>query len=142
MAIKIKSSADIAKKWAEVTPARAKVWEKEVQATSDGDWADPTVAAAPTYDAGVTAAMSAGLYAKGVEKSRTKWKRKALAVGPQRYGPGVRAAEGDQAAGFAPYREVIAGLTLSPRGPRGAPGNYDRVREVGEPLNAKRLAGG
>jgi hypothetical protein len=142
MAVKIKSAADIARKWAEVTPARSKVWQDEVRATSDGDWADPTVAAAPVYEAGVTEAIGAGLYAKGVEAKRTKWKRKALAVGPQRYGPGVRAAEGDQAAGFAPYREVIAGLTLSPRGPRGAPGNYDRVREVGEPLNAKRLAGG
>ena len=142
MAVRIKSAAAIAKKWAAVTPGRAKQWEQEVQATSDGDWADPTVAAAPVYDAGVQEAIAGGLYAKGVERSRTKWKRKALAVGPGRYGPGVRAAEGDQAAGYAPYREVIAGLTLSPRGPRGAPGNYDRVREVGEPLNAKRVAGG
>lgn len=141
MAVKIKSAAVIAKKWATVTPARAKIWEAEVAATSDGDWADPTIAAAPTYDAGVQEAIGAGLYAKGVERSRAKWKRKALAVGSGRYGPGVRAAEADLVAGYAPYREVIAGLTLSPRGPRGAPGNYDRVREIGEPLNAKRVAG-
>lgn len=142
MALKIKSAAAIAKKWAQVTPARSKVWQQEVAATSDGDWADPTIAAAPVYDAGVMEAIGAGLYAKGVEAKRTKWKRKSLALGPTRYGPGVRAAEGDQAAGFAPYREIIAGLTLSPRGPRGAPGNYDRVREVGEPLHDKRVAGG
>ena len=142
MAVKIKSAAAIANKWATVTPGRAKQWEKEVQATSDGDWADPTMAAAPTWEAGVTEAAARDGYAKGVEAKRSKWKRKALAVGPARYGPGVRAAEADQAAGYAPYREVIAGLTLSPRGPRGAPGNYDRVREVGEPLNAKRVAGG
>lgn len=141
MAIKIKSAADIARKWAQVTPARAKVWEAEVKALSDGDWADPTLAAAPIWETGVAEAAANDLFAKGVEDSRTKWRRKALALGPARFGPGVRAAEGDQATGFAPYREVIAGLTLSPRGPRGAPGNYDRVREVGEPLNAKRVGG-
>ncbi len=141
MAIKIKSAPEIAKKWATVTPARAKVWEQEVKALSDADWAEPTINAAPTWEAGVTEAAARGGFAKGVEAKRPKWKRKALAVGPARYGPGVRAAEADQAAGFAPYREVIAGLTLSPRGPRGAPGNYDRVREVGEPLHEKRVSG-
>lgn len=141
MAIKIKSATDIAKKWAAVTPARAKVWEAEVKALSDDDWAAPTVAAAPIWETGVMEAAAAGLFEKGVEAKRSKWRRKALALGPGRFGPGVRAAEGDQAVGFAPYREVIAGLTLSPRGPRGAPGNYDRVREVGEPLHDKRVGG-
>lgn len=141
MAIKIKSAPDIAKKWAAVTPARSKVWEAEVKALSDDDWASPTLAAEPIWETGVTEAAAAGLFGKGVERKRTKWRRKALALGPTRFGPGVRAAEGDQAAGFAPYREVIAATTLSPRGPRGAPGNYDRVREVGEPLHAKRVGG-
>jgi hypothetical protein len=139
MAIKIKTAAEIAKKWAEVTPARARVWEAEVKATPDGDWADPAVAAAPNWAAGVAEAASRGGYAAGIEKSRTKWKRKALAVGPARYGPGVRAAEADQALGFAPFREVIAGLTLTPRGPRGSLGNYERVREVGEALHNQRI---
>ncbi len=141
MAIKIKSAPEIAKKWAQVTPARSKVWESEVRALSDSDWADPTLAAAPIWETGVMEAAAAGLFEKGVEAKRTKWRRKALALGPARFGPGVRAAEADQASGFAPYREVIAGTTLSPRGPRGAPGNYDRVREVGEPLHEKRVGG-
>lgn len=141
MAIKIKSATEIAKKWAEVTPGRAKQWKAEVSATSDSDWADPTVAAAPIWETGVGEAAAAGLFPKGVERARTKWKRKSLALGPTRYGPGVRAAEADQASGFAPYREIIAGVTLSPKGPRGAPGNYDRVRDVGEPLHDARVAG-
>lgn len=139
MAIKIKTSAEIARKWAEVTPARARVWEAEVKATPDSDWADPSVASAPNWEAGVIEAAARDGYATGIEASRTKWKRKALAVGPARYGPGVRAAEPDQAAGFAPYRETIAGLTLTPRGPRGSLGNYERVREVGEALHRRRV---
>ena len=139
MALKIKSSAAIAKKWATVTPARSRQWEEEITATPDADWADPAVASAPIWEQGVQEAAARGGYAKGIEESRTKWKRKALAVGGARYGPGVRAAETDQAQGFAPYREVIAGLTLAPKGPRGSPGNYERVREVGEALHSKRV---
>ena len=141
MPIKIKSAPAIAKKWAEVTPARAGVWQAEVGALSDADWAEPTKQAAPIYESGVTAAIGAGLYVKGVEAKRGKWKRKALAVGPSRYGPGVRAAEADQAQGFAPYRDTIAVVDLPPRGPRGAEGNYERVRAVGSALHNKRVGG-
>lgn len=139
MAIKIKSAAAIAKKWADVTPARARQWEEEIKATPTEDYAGPAVAAAPIWEAGVMEAASRDGYAKGIEAKKDKWKRKALAVGTARFGPGVRAAEADQATGFAPYRETIASLTLAPRGPRGAPGNYERVREVGEALHAKRV---
>lgn len=138
MTLKIKSSAAIARKWADVTPARARQWEDEIKATSTDEYAAPAIAAAPIWEQGVMEAAARGAYAKGIEEKAEKWKRKALAVGSIRFGPGVRAAESDQAAGFAPYREVIAGLTLTPRGPRGAPGNYERVREVGEALHRKR----
>lgn len=141
MALKIKSASAIAKKWAEVTPARSRQWEDEIKATSTDEYAAPAIAAAPIWEQAVMEAAARDGYAKGVADKAEKWKRKALAVGTQRFGPGVRAAESDQAAGFAPYREVIAGLTLPPRGPRGAPGNYERVREVGEALHNKRVGG-
>lgn len=141
MAIKIKTPAEIARKWAEVTPPRSKQWEAEIQATPDSDWADPAIAAAPNWEAGTQAAAAADLYPRGIEEARTKWKRKSLALGASRFGPGVRAAEADHAAGYAPYRDVIAGLTLTPRGPRGDPGNYDRVRQIGEALHDRRIAG-
>jgi hypothetical protein len=141
MTVKIKSAANIAKKWAEVTPARARQWEEEIRGTTTDEYSAPAVAAAPIWEQGVMEAAARGAYAKGVAEKAEKWKRKALAVGPARYGPGVRAAEADQATGFAPYREVISNLTLTPRGPRGAPGNYDRVRQVGEALHNQRVGG-
>lgn len=141
MAIKIRSASAIAKKWAEVTPARARQWEESIKATSTDEYSAPAVAAAPIWEQGVVEAAARGAYAAGVEAKAERWKRKALAVGAARFGPGVRAAEADHAVGFAPYREVISGLTLTPRGPRGAPGNYERVREIGEALNAKRTGG-
>lgn len=141
MALKIKSAAAIASKWADVTPARARQWEDGIKTTSTDEYAAPAIAAAPVWEQAVMEAAARDGYAKGVADKAEKWKRKALAVGTARFGPGVRAAESDQAAGFAPYREVIAGLTLSPRGPRGAPGNFERVREVGEALHNKRVGG-
>jgi len=141
MPLKIKSAAAIAGKWADVTPARARQWEDGIKATSTDEYAAPAIAAAPVWEQAVQEAAARGAYAKGVNERAEKWKRKALAVGAQRFGPGVRAAEPDFATGFAPYREVIAGLTLPPRGPRGAPGNYERVREVGEALHSKRVGG-
>lgn len=139
MTVKIKSAAAIAKKWAEVTPVRARQWEDEIKATSTEEYSAPAIAAAPIWEQGVMEAAQRGAYAKGVAEKAERWKRKALAVGAARFGPGVRAAEADQAAGFGPYREVIAGLTLTPRGPRGSPGNYERVREVGEALHRARI---
>lgn len=141
MAIKIPSAAASAKKWADVTPARAREFEAAIKATSTDEYAAPAIAAAPVYEQALTESFARDAYAKGVAEKAEKWKRKSIAVGVTRFGPGVRAAETDQAAGFAPYREVIAGLTLPPRGPRGAPGNYERVREVGEALHAKRVGG-
>ena len=141
MAIKIKSSAAIAKKWADVTPARSRQWEEEVKATPTEDYSAPAIAAAPIWEQGVLEAAARDGYAKGIAAKAEKSKRKALAVGAGRFGPGVRAAEQDQASGFAPYREVIAAITLGPRGPRGAPGNYERVRDVGEALHRKRTEG-
>lgn len=141
MAIKIKSAPEIAKKWADVTPARSAQWQAEVAATPDGDWADAAVAAAPIWEQGVTEAAARGLFASGIEANRTKWKRKAIALGPARYGTGVRAAQQDMAAGFAPYRDVISAIELPPRGPRGSPGNYERVRVVGEALHSRRVGG-
>lgn len=137
--MKIKSSAEIAKKWAQVTPARARQWEEEVRATPDETWAGAAIAGAPNYDQGVSQAIADGRFAKGVEANRTKWKRKALAVGPARFGTGVRAAEPDMAQGYAPYREIISAMELTPKGPRGAPGNYDRVRQIGEALHDARV---
>lgn len=139
--VQIKTTADIARKWATVTPARAQQWEEGVRATPDERWAGATIASTPSWEIGVSEAAAGGRFARGVEANRGKWKRKALAVGPTRFGTGVRAAEADMAAGFAPYREVIAGLELTPRGPRGSPGNYDRVRQIGEALHAARIGG-
>ena len=90
MAIKIKSATAIAKKWADVTPARARQWEEEIKATPTEEYSAPAIAAAPIWEQGVMEAAARDGYAKGVAEHAEKWKRKALTVGPARFGPGAR----------------------------------------------------
>jgi hypothetical protein len=102
-------------------------------------WAEATSNAADAQAAGVQQAISEDRFAKGVQKAgNAKWQRKAVNVGAQRFGPGVAAAKGDYESGFAPYAAVIQGVSLPPRGPKGDPRNYERVKQVGDALHAAK----
>ena len=137
----VKSSAAIAKKWADVTPGRSGDFEAGVK-DSSVDWAGPTAAAESAYSDGVSAAISQKRFSTGVGRAGTeKWRRKTVETGVGRWGAGVRAAQADQQAGFAPYREAIAGLTLPPRFSRGDPRNIDRVSAIAKTLNAIKAKG-
>jgi len=141
MAIKIKPVADIARKWGEVTPARATIYKTEIEALTPDEWEKPTIEAEGTWERGVSEAATRKAFSAGVKGRGDKWKRKALELGPVRYGPGVTAAIPDYEAEFAPYRDTIAAIVLPPRGPRGDPANYERVKAVGTALFEKRIKG-
>ena len=99
-------------------------------------WQEATANAAEAQAAGVQQALSEGRFEKGVAKAgNAKWQRKSVSVGAQRFGPGVAAAKGDYEAGFSPFAAVIQGVTLAPRGPKGDPRNYERVKQIGEALH-------
>lgn len=128
--MKVKSAADIAAKWARVTPGRSADFKAGVTDTSV-DWHKATVAAADSYSTGVQTAIGAGRFQKGVEKAgNAKWQRKAADVGVTRWGPGVAAAQPDMEAGMGPMVDALTRLTLPPRGPRNDPRNLDRVAAV------------
>lgn len=136
----IKSMSQIADKWAEVTPGRAKFYEDGVRTTAK-DWAGNTAASESAYAAGVSDAVSRGAFSSGVSAAGTsKWREAALAK-KNRWGEGVRLGKANYTTGFAPFRAVIEGVTLPPRGPRGDPGNYARSEAIGSALTAARRAG-
>lgn len=136
----IKSMGEIAEKWATVTPGRATYYETGVRTTAK-DWAGNTAAAASAYAAGVSEAVSRGAFANGVGAAGTsKWREAALAK-KARWGEGVRLGKDNYTRGFAPFRSVIEGVTLPPRGPRGDPSNYARSEAIGTALSAARRAG-
>lgn len=141
MAIKMKSASEIAQKFARVTPGRSADYQSGIADTSADEYASATIAAEEAYEQGVTQAMAEDRFGKGVSRGKDKWKRKSEGIGTQRYPTGVSAAAQDYEEGFAPYADVISGLTLPPRGPKGDPKNIERVRAVAEALRKKKVSG-
>lgn len=136
----IRSIDQIANKWAEVTPRRADSYAEGI-ANPRRSWAAGAAAAESSYEDGVTAAISRKAFGKGVKKAGDeKWARKASVNGVRNWGPGVREAKGDYATGFAPYRDAISNVKLSPRYARRDPRNLKRVEDIVNALVAKKLA--
>lgn len=137
----IKSAKAIAEKWARVTPGRIEDYKLGVQ-NPKRDWEKETLAARDNWKAGVDAAATKGLFAKGVAKAGTaKWQDKALAKGPGRFAEGVYIAKDDYEKGFAPYRDAIEKTDLGPRFPRRDPRNLDRVKRIVDALVKQKISG-
>lgn len=135
----IKSVSSIADKWSRVTPQRSQDYAEGVKNPTN-NWAENTQAAEEAWAQGIQEAVSAGRFGAGVANAgNAKWQRKAATVGAQRFGPGVQAAKSDYEQGFAPYAGVISSTTLPPRGSKGDPRNYDRVRAMGEALHSAKV---
>lgn len=136
----IRNIDQIAKKWAEVTPRRADSYAEGI-ANPRRSWKAGAMAAESSYEDGVRDAIGRKAFGKGVSKAGDeKWSRKASVNGVRNWGPGVREAQGDYAAGFAPYRDAIAAVKLSPRYARRDPRNIKRVEDVVKALVAKKLS--
>ena len=136
----IRSIEQIAKKWATVTPMRTADYAAGI-ADPRRSWMQATKAAESAYEEGVKMSMQLKSFGKGVAKAGDeKWQRKATVNGTQRWGPGVTVAQGDYAAGFAPYQAAIAAVVLPPRYARRDPRNLARVKAVVDALIAKKLS--
>lgn len=140
MAIKVRSASESAEKWS-MNAGRASDQYATGAEAAAADWASKTAAAADTYGQAITTGNIKERFRRGVVKAGAeKYGRKIRDVGGSRYAPGVAAATTDYQSQVEPFLSTISALTLSPRKPRGDPGNYNRVMEIGKALNAKRLA--
>ena len=138
MAIPIRSASEIGAKWQEVTPGRSAQYTEGVKAPG-ADWAAQTASSSALYAQGIQAAIAKDRFKKGVLKAGSEsWQQGAVEKGASRFAQGVALAGPDYAAGFAPYREVIAAANLPARRPAGDPGNIDRVRVLAAALAAKK----
>ncbi len=126
----IKSMAAIKDKWVRVTPTRTEDYTKGIS-NPKRDWAEESIAAKANWKSGIDAAASKDMYAKGVTKAgSSKWKSKALSLGPGRFAEGVYQAGDDYGTGFAPYQAAIASCDLGPKFARRDPRNLDRVKKI------------
>ena len=138
----IKSTSDIARKWARVTPARTEDYKEGVE-NPRTDWEAATAAAENNYKEAVVKAAGRGAYGKGVHAAGTaKWKEKTTTMGVRRWGEGVQAGEASYASGFAPYADVIARTKLPPRYPKGDPRNIERVASIAKALRSAKESKG
>ena len=135
MALQLKDTATIARKFASRAQAAGGEYKAGVDTTT-ADWAAATTAAGDSYEAGVTQAIGRKAFQKGVSAAGTaKWKEKASNIGASRYGQGVAGAEQAYAQGFDKYANVLKGLSLPPRAPKGSPQNIQRVQAVADALH-------
>ena len=135
---KIRSAAEISKKWVTVTPQRTIEYQNGVKSPQE-DWETNTKIAQPSYEQGVQAGIARQAFAKGVDAAGTEtWQSKTISVGVPRWGQGVSQAQNSYQEGFSPYRDVIEATTLPPRFPRGDTRNYERVRAIGFALHDKK----
>ncbi len=140
MAIAVKPLDASADKWARNASASASEYSANAQAAAQR-WATNAAAAQQTYQQGVSAPNVPQRYARGIQRAGAgKYQRRIEQVGGSRYSEGVAVARDDWQAGFQPFAQRLASITLSPRRPRGDRSNYRRVEEVGIALNAQRLA--
>lgn len=136
----VKDLSRASSKWVNASGAAASEYEYGVR-NPKKDWADATRKAEAAYKAGVTAAANEGRFGAGVAKAGTrKWQENAVNKGVARWPEGIRVAEAAWREGFEPFANVLRGLTLSPRGPKGSPQNYKRVQEVGEALHKAKIS--
>ena len=135
----VKSLDKVASKWSTVTPQRSADYQEGVQSPRRS-WSQATADAAENYQAGVNEAISQGRFQKGVQAAGDgAWREGVVKKGVTRWPQGVMLGKGKYQQGFAPYHATIAGLSLPPRGPKGDPRNYDRVRAVGDALHETKV---
>jgi hypothetical protein len=136
----IASSSDISAKWARVTPQRTEDYRLGVEKPRK-DWAQSTAAGAEAWKAGITQAIAANAFSKGVARAGSaKWQKGAVEKGTARWGPGVQVAQGAYEEGVAPYVEAIRRTTLPPRFARRDPRNLERVRVIVDALSKVKAA--
>jgi hypothetical protein len=130
----------VAQKWARRASAASGDYADGVQNTTRS-WQAAAQAAEKNYQAGVQQAAAAGRFGKGVARvGDSKWKKRAVEVGPARYSQGVSIAEQDYSAQVAPFLEVIGRTDLPPRGPAGSDGNFQRVMAIGKALRQLKVS--
>jgi hypothetical protein len=135
---RVKPLEQVATKWVRNASNAAQSYTEGVTGAGPR-WAAGAAAGGANFRAAVTQAAGEGRFERGVQKAgAAKYERGAMMKGAQRFGGGVAAAEQDYRAGVGPVLSAIAGIDLPPAGPRGTPGNYQRVQRIGEALHRLR----
>jgi len=135
---RVRDIGTLSEKWSRRAAAAAQDYQFGVQ-NPTVDWQQATVAAANAWQQGVQQAIQERRWENAVRATPTqKWQQAAVEKGAQRFAQGVQLARDEWARAWEPYRQVLEGLQLPPRGPRGDPNNIQRVQVVARQLHEAR----
>lgn len=139
--MKVKDAASVTSKWSQRAQAAGQAYTDGVK-NPRNDWATATAGASDNWGQGVQAAVSDGRFSKGVQAAGTQaWASGAVNKGATRYGPGVAASTNKFQTGVSKFLQVLQGVTLPPRGPKGSPQNLQRTAAVATALRTAKLQG-
>ena len=134
-----KDAGSIASKWSQRAGAASQDYATGVQGAGSA-WQQNTAAAEQAYQDGVTQAIAKKRFGAGVTaNAASRFVRKATTDGPQRFASGVQGSTDSYTAGVQPYLDVLKGVNLPPRGPKGSPANMQRAQVVAMALRAKKV---
>lgn len=128
----IKPLGDSSDKWVRRASVAAPDYAKGVE-NPRRPWAEAAMKGAANYKTAVVAAANAGRFEKGIDRvGDEKWKKNALAKGPNRFTEGVTISREEWEKGFRPFNDAVQALTLPARGPKGSPQNIQRVATIAQ----------
>lgn len=133
-----KTAAQSSGKWAQNSSNASQSYVEGVSQTPK-DQAALAIAAKGNWKAGLDAAVASDSYAKGLQRSgKSGWQAGVHEKGAQNYGTGVSAAasKSKYESNSGRYDSARGAASSITRGPKGSPGNLQRVAAV---ASAERL---
>jgi hypothetical protein len=132
----------IVAKWNARTSIAGPEYEAGVRSPKT-DWASATAAAKDNYKAGVTEAIAAGSFEKGVRAAGTpKWQERTLTLGVARWPSGVAASQDSYRSAIEPFISALRSLALPPRYAKGDARNLQRVNVIATALHKLKMSRG
>lgn len=135
----MKSASQSASKFVERAGAASGDYVSGAQSTSK-DQAAAAIAGANNWKAGLTAAMTAGRYEKGLQTSgKAGWLKGITEKGANRFAEGVASGASKYATNSGKYDGARGAASSLPRGPKGSEQNFARAKAVGQALRAAKV---
>lgn len=139
MPVVIRTMDRILASWVRQSATATPAYEAGIKAPRR-DWMEACGSSEAIYVAAMQASIARNAWVKGALRAgTTAWTNGALTKGVQRWAQGIALSQDKFRKGFEPYRELIAGLTLPTRGPKGDPANIERVRFICDALHQKKV---
>jgi len=141
MALAVKDAATAGDKFVARGQAAGADYTNGVRGSGER-WKANTKAGKDNWVQGVQESISRNAFEKGVDAAGASgFEDRAISVGPQRFAQGIGQAKAKWIANTTPYLNMMAGLSLTPRGPKGSPQNQQRSAEVATANRRKKVGG-